>query len=221
MNLKLLSEPFPEQDIEWRVQDCGEKNGKIWARVLAYVTNRAIMERLDDVVGIESWKNEYLPGPSGGVVCGISIKIGSEWITKWDGAENSNIEGVKGGLSNSMKRAAVQWGIGRYLYKLEAGFAKISEAGRMSGKLKSGNWFRWDPPYLPEWAKLETREAPKTREAPNTSEAQKRCTQLGDKLGITPAERKRLYEESGRSFETLQAHLEEMEAESKKNMEIF
>jgi len=165
MNLKLLSEPFPEQDIEWRVQDCGEKNGKIWARVLAYVTNRAIMERLDDVVGIESWKNEYLPGPSGGVVCGISIKIGDEWVTKWDGAENSNIEGVKGGLSNSMKRAAVQWGIGRYLYKLEAGFAEISEAGRMSGKLKSGNWFRWDPPFLPEWALPETPRMKEVREA--------------------------------------------------------
>ena len=165
MNLKLLAEPFPEQDIEWRVQDCGEKNGKIWARVLAYVTNRAIMERLDDVVGIENWKNEYLPGPAGGVVCGISIKLSGEWVTKWDGAENSNIEGVKGGLSNSMKRAAVQWGIGRYLYKLDAGFAEISEAGRMSAKLKNGNWFRWDPPFLPEWALPEPPRMKEVREA--------------------------------------------------------
>ena len=53
------------------------------------------------------------------------------------------------------------------------------------------------------------------------SEAKTRCTQLGDKLGITPEERKRLYEESGRSFEKLQTVLEAKEAESKKNMEIF
>lgn len=65
-----------------------------------------------------------------------------------------------------------------------------------------------------------TQEAPKTSEAPKPSEAQKKCTQLGDKLGITPSERKRLFEESGRSFEKLQARLEEMEAENR-IMDIF
>ena len=56
-------------------------------------------------------------------------------------------------------------------------------------------------------------------QAPKPSESQKRCTELGDKLGITPAERKKLFEESGRSFEKLQTVLEEMDA--KKKMEIF
>lgn len=70
-------------------------------------------------------------------------------------------------------------------------------------------------------------EAPKPSDAPKISESQKRCTELGDKLGITPAERKRLYEESGRSFDKLQVLLEAREAaeakeaENKKNMEIF
>lgn len=58
------------------------------------------------------------------------------------------------------------------------------------------------------------------QDAPKTSDAQKRCTQLGDKLGISPAERKFLYEESGRSFEKLQALLEAREAENR-IMEIF
>jgi hypothetical protein len=66
-----------------------------------------------------------------------------------------------------------------------------------------------------------TREAPKTSEAPKPSEAQQRCTQLGDKLGITPEERKRLFAESGGSFEKLQAHLEAMVAHSQKEMDIF
>lgn len=51
---------------------------------------------------------------NGGVECGISIKIDGEWITKWDAAENTQVEAVKGGRSGAMKRAAVQWGIGRY-----------------------------------------------------------------------------------------------------------
>jgi hypothetical protein len=125
--------------------------------VLAYITNRAIMERLDKVCGPENWRNEYTKGPDGGILCGLSIRVGDEWVTKWDGAENTEVESVKGGLSDAMKRAAVQWGIGRYLYKLPVGFANITESGRYRGKTPSkegrpGERFKWNPPALPEWA---------------------------------------------------------------------
>lgn len=153
MNLAKLKECFPANDIEWRLQQAGiKKDGSIWAKCLAYVTNRAIQTRLDEVCGPENWKNEYTKAPDGGVLCGISIKIGDEWVTKWDGAENTDIEGVKGGLSGSMKRAAVQWGIGRYLYNLEEGWAQIADNGKFSGKTKDGKWFNWNPPALPSWA---------------------------------------------------------------------
>jgi hypothetical protein len=147
-----LREPFPARDIEWRVQRSGEKNGKIWAMVLAYVNNRAIMDRLDSVVGPDGWVNQYVAGPNGGVMCGISIKLNDEWLTKWDGADNTNIEPVKGGLSDSMKRAAVQWGIGRYLYHLPAGWANVHESGKYRDKTKDNKWYKWDPPELPGWA---------------------------------------------------------------------
>lgn len=156
-NLARLRDPFAPGDIEWRVQQAGEKNGKPWARVLAYVTNRAIMERFDEVVGPEHWQNVFKEGPAGGVICGLSVRVvrpdgAAEWITKWDGAENSDVEPVKGGLSNAMKRAAVQWGIGRYLYDLEEGWARVHDGGRFSAKGKDGTWFKWDPPELPAWA---------------------------------------------------------------------
>ena len=156
-NLARLRDPFAPGDIEWRVQQAGEKNGKPWARVLAYVTNRAIMERFDEVVGPENWQNVFKEGPAGGVVCGLSVRVArpdgtAEWITKWDGAENSDVEPVKGGLSNAMKRAAVQWGVGRYLYDLEEGWARVHDGGRFSAKGKDGSWFKWDPPELPSWA---------------------------------------------------------------------
>ena len=96
--------------------------------------------------------SEPSTAPDGGVLCGISIKINNEWITKWDGAENTDIEGVKGGLSGSMKRAAVQWGIGRYLYNLEENWAIVSDNGKFSGKTRDNKWFNWDPPALPAWA---------------------------------------------------------------------
>ena len=116
--------------------------------LLAYVTNRAVMDRLDEVCGVGNWRNEFVQAPNGGVLCGISVKIDDEWVTKWDGAENTNVEAVKGGLSGSMKRAAVQWGIGRYLYKLPATFAKFHDFGKNNIKINN-QWYKYDNPALP------------------------------------------------------------------------
>jgi hypothetical protein len=152
INFRALQDHFAADEIEWRVQQAGEKNGRIWAIAVPYVTNRAIQSRLDEAAGPENWRNEFRPGPDGGVMCGLSIRVGDEWVTKWDGAENTDVEGVKGGLSGAMKRAAVQWGIGRYLYALDEAFARIHDNGRFRGKLPEragGRAFRWDPPPLP------------------------------------------------------------------------
>lgn len=176
MDLSKLKDYFDPSDIEWRLQQCGKtKEGKIWGMALAYVTNRAIMNRLDEVCGPENWKNEFKAAPDGGILCGISIKVGDEWVTKWDGAENTDIEAVKGGLSGAMKRAAVQWGIGRYLYKLEESWINANENGAYRGKTKDGTPFKWDAPSLPAWAlpkdsnksvKSETHAEPKSPKKP-------------------------------------------------------
>ena len=97
-----------------------------------------------------------------------------EWVTKWDGAENTDIEAVKGGLSGAMKRAAVQWGIGRYLYKLEESWINANENGAYRGKTKDGTPFKWDAPSLPSWAlpkssKSETHSEPKSESKPKKS----------------------------------------------------
>jgi hypothetical protein len=149
INFKAMQDFFEADAIEWRIQQAGEKHGRVWAICVPYVTNRAIQVRLDEVVGPENWRNEFRPGPDGGVMCGLSIRVGGEWVTKWDGAENTDVEGVKGGLSGAMKRAAVQWGIGRYLYALDETFAHVHDNGRFRGKTREGSSFRWDPPQLP------------------------------------------------------------------------
>ena len=162
-NLAALQDPFGAAELEWRLQQAGEKNGRIWAICVPYVTNRAIQQRLDDVAGASNWRNEFAKGPEGGVLCGISLRFGDGWVTKWDGAENTGIEGVKGGLSGAMKRAAVQWGIGRYLYALEECFAQVGEHGKQRGRTRQGTDFRWDPPRLPAWA-LPTQKAARLAE---------------------------------------------------------
>lgn len=119
-----LQAPFKPEDIEWRAQQSGiSGNGNPYCMVLAYVTNRAIMSRLDEVFGPFGWQNEFRDINGGGVECCIKVLHNGIWIEKWDAASQTQIEATKGGRSDSMKRAAVQWGIGRYLYKLEATFA--------------------------------------------------------------------------------------------------
>ncbi len=161
MNLLQLQDKFAPDDIEWRIGRSGyTRAGKLYGMVLAYITNRAIMTRLDEVCGPGNWRNEFREwnvGTKHGVLCGISIRIGDEWVTKWDGAENTDIESVKGGLSDAMKRAGVQWGIGRYLYDLPAGFAVIEDDGKHFTRGKDSTsgrdyQFRWNAPALPEWA---------------------------------------------------------------------
>lgn len=116
-----LARPFAAEDLEWRIQVTSKD--KTSGLAIPYVTNRAIQDRLDEVVGPENWYNDYKPwhgnGKKDAQICGISIYFeGKGFITKWDGAEDSDIEPIKGGLSDSMKRSAVQWGIGRVLYKM-------------------------------------------------------------------------------------------------------
>ena len=128
-----LAQPFAPEDLEWRLQRA-DKDGK-WGIAVPFVTNRAIQNRLDDVVGPENWYNDFKPwhgdGKKAAQICGISIYFAEHqcFITKWDGAENSDIEPVKGGLSDSMKRAAVQWGIGRVLYNMNAVFVDVEQKG--------------------------------------------------------------------------------------------
>lgn len=128
MDLSKLSKPFEQNDIKFRAGATNQDKSQ--ALALPYITSRAVMDRLDSVVGPANWQDEYRPGPDGGVLCGISILVDNGWITKFDGADNTNIEAVKGGLSDAFKRSAVKWGIGRYLRSLPAIWVRTIPAGK-------------------------------------------------------------------------------------------
>lgn len=159
MNLKYLQEPFEEDELEHRIGQCGETNGKVWALALTYVSARAVQDRLDNVCGPHGWKVSYstMTGEQlqPGIVAKISIKIGDEWVSKEDGADQSHEDPFKGGLSGAFKRAGSCWGAGRYLYKLEATFVDIVEKGTKGskrGQTKDKKVFYWIPPKIPSWA---------------------------------------------------------------------
>ncbi len=156
-----LAMPFAPEDLEWRLQKVVE--AKELGIAVPYVTNRAIMGRLDDVVGPENWYNDFKPWHGAGgkeaQLCGISIRYGDGFITKWDGAEDSDIEPVKGGLSDSMKRAAVQWGIGRVLYNMDVVFVEVEKRGK-TWCIKKDQQERLDYAYLKMLGKLNLTPAP-------------------------------------------------------------
>lgn len=151
---RCLAAPFPDADVEWRIQQAGEKHGRVWARVLPYLTARAVMQRLDEVFGLDGWQVTYAPGPVGGTMATLSVRVRHEdgsigWITKSDGADVTDVEGVKGAYSGALKRAAVLLGIGRYLYGAGEFWAVVHDGGRLTGRTKEGRAFRWDPPAAP------------------------------------------------------------------------
>lgn len=119
VNLRDLAKPFPATDVRVKPQTV-VKGQPPRALAVFYIDARAVMQRLDDVVGPENWQVEYRPGPAGGVICRLLIRVNGEWIYKENGAENTKVEAVKGGLSDAIRRAAVCWGIGRYLYSVPA-----------------------------------------------------------------------------------------------------
>ena len=103
-----LKAPFPADKLSWRI---GQKNkDKTKAMMLVYIDSRDVQDRLDEVCGL-NWSDSYSE-VRGRLVCSITIN----GVTRTDGAGDTDFEAEKGGLSDAFKRAAVKWGVGRYLY---------------------------------------------------------------------------------------------------------
>lgn len=125
--LEKLKDKFTDEDLEFRV---GATNkDKTMGLALAYVQARAIQTRLDDVLGTDKWKVAYRE-ITGGFICTLSIFINGEWISKEDGANTTDFESIKGGISNAFKRVAASgFGIGRYLYNAKSRWYPIKQQG--------------------------------------------------------------------------------------------
>lgn len=126
-----LSAPFPVEMIEWRVGPTNKDGDKPKGQPLCYIDARAVMDRLDTVCGPENWANNYSAGVGGSIICNLGIHMpNGQWVWKADGAGATDMEGEKGALSDALKRSAVRWGIGRYLYDLKAPWVPLVPAGR-------------------------------------------------------------------------------------------
>jgi hypothetical protein len=132
MELTVLIAPLTVQEIEWRVQSQTKDGQKIV--VVPYITNRCVMQRFDEQFGWAGWQNE-IKEIEGGFLCTITAVLpGGEIVRKTDGASRTAVEPVKGGISDAMKRCAVQFGLGRSLYEFPKVLIQTTDK------------------YIPDWA---------------------------------------------------------------------
>jgi len=135
-----LAKPFPETKIHWRIgaTNARSNGGNATKGVpLAYVDARDVMERLDFVMGPQNWQCRY---PFTGC-CELGLRINGEWVWKSNGAGETKMEAEKGQYSDAFKRAAVMFGVGRYLYGLPNEWVDLDGRGKPK-----------QPPKLPPWA---------------------------------------------------------------------
>lgn len=154
IDLAALSKPFPKDKVHWRAQTVTKAGNT--ALALAYIDARDVMARLDEVCGPGNWQSEHFDCGGGKLGCKIGIRVcrraetddrlgDYSWVWKSDGAGATDIEGDKGAFSGALKRAAVSWGIGRYLYDMDAVWVPC-EAWRPNENTKwKFNKFKDDP----------------------------------------------------------------------------
>ncbi|VTR94929.1 rad52 22 double-strand break repair protein : Uncharacterized protein OS=uncultured bacterium GN=ACD_20C00398G0011 PE=4 SV=1: Rad52_Rad22 [Gemmata massiliana] len=152
-----LAAPFNPRDVKFKPQMV--KNNRCLA--MAYIDARLIQDRLDEVLGVENWEDAYKILPDGSVMCRLRCKLGDRWITKTDVGSPSEQpdmgDRLKAAFSDALKRAAVKFGIGRYLYRLPAQWVEYDPMKKQIVQ----------PPQLPAFAIPKTKPQASTKPAPS------------------------------------------------------
>lgn len=124
-----LGEPIPSALVK-------TKPGRGGSGDLSFIDARVVFDRFDTALGAHLWQVEIPFSPplhtpeiatrNGKVLypewtstyplARIGVLTEAGWVWKQDIGDFSDIEPVKGSVSDSIKRAAVQWGVARELY---------------------------------------------------------------------------------------------------------
>lgn len=122
--LEQLRKPFPASKISFKCQTKPSEKGN--SLVVAYIDARDVMDRLDEVVGPD-WSTRFEWIGDKAVMCYLTVC----GVTRADvSGQDSDNEPVKSAVSDALKRAAVNFGIGRFLYDLPKMWAKARAAGK-------------------------------------------------------------------------------------------
>jgi hypothetical protein len=141
-----LAAPFHSYYVGWKAQ--ATSKDKTRALAVAYIDARTVMDRLDQVVGPGNWSDTYRLISAGDGEFAIECTLALFGVCKSDvGIAEEENDGSQASLSKSaysdaLKRAAVKWGIGRYLYRLSKQWVDYDAARKQLT----------ETPELPAWA---------------------------------------------------------------------
>jgi hypothetical protein len=165
-----LRKPFEAVDLEWRAMFTKDGDQGPLILVAPYVNRPALINRLNQVCGIDGWQSDARVS-GGRVYVGVGVRVASpmmmhgvdiipgggrpEWVWRWDGTGMLKAEGDhfsessagKGDFSNAFKRACEHFGIALYLREIRPMRAVIDRGGRYKSKVGQ-KVYRWEPPGL-------------------------------------------------------------------------
>ena len=124
-----LAEPFDPKFVKFRP---GREVGSQSA-ALAYIDGRAVMDTFDRIFGPDAWAFDYdvlqWGADKNGKPIALFVRgtITVAGVAKSDIGEASNASPSKGAVSDALKRAAVLWGVGRYLYDHPVGLVTLDK----------------------------------------------------------------------------------------------
>ena len=107
---------------KWRVQSFSKH--KPQATCVAYIDSRDVQDVLDEHC---NWSDRYY-SVNGMLFCEITIYADGVEYKRSDAGSESNVEAQKGQSSDAFKRAAVKFGIGRFLYSKKMVYLKADVA---------------------------------------------------------------------------------------------
>lgn len=147
---KRLQAPFPAHLVTWKPGSMNKE--KTRALMMAFIDARAVMDRLDAICPNDwSFEAAEVPGARVPTVRGTLTVLGVSRTDFGEGDPSSDAgNSYKAANSDALKRCAVHFGIGRYLYDLPK------------------YWVDWDGqkrqpvqvPTLPEWARPDHERTP-------------------------------------------------------------
>lgn len=127
-----LRQPFTNETIKWKIQT-NPKEDDSFALCVAYIDARDVAARLNEVVGI-NWESSYsdlifFSDEKKGEI-GVQCRLTVMGHTRTDIGTLPSTEPLKGGYSDALKRAAVQFGIAAYVYAFPVVKAEVQKYGR-------------------------------------------------------------------------------------------
>jgi hypothetical protein len=135
-----LARPFAPAAIKFKVQSVSQDKTKGLASW--YIDARLAAERLNEVVGVDNWTDEYRVLASGiegaGMFFPVECRLTVCGVTKVDVGQYAHNapddKAFKSAYSDALKRAAVKSRIGAYLYTLPSLWAEVRVGG--NGKVQ-------------------------------------------------------------------------------------